>query len=161
MQSAIDEALDSVAREVIVVVGPEAREINNDEAIVVINKEWTEGMASSIRCGLNAITAGTQQIILMMCDQPFVNAALLDNLIKVHIETGKPIVTSGFAGTFGPPVLFHHTLFPELLELKGDVGARKVVERHAGDVEIISFPKGEVDIDVEEDYVKLIDKNDR
>ena len=60
-----------------------------------------------------------------------------------------------YQNTFGPPALFHKSLFPELLQLYGDVGARSVVKQHADEVEVILFPKGEIDIDTEADYQKL------
>jgi molybdenum cofactor cytidylyltransferase len=161
LQHSIDEALGSDADEVIVVVRPDAQDLNDKRTIAAINEGWEEGMASSVRCGMRSISDGTKLIILMMCDQPFVSAALLNNLMGVYAETGKKVVACSFAETFGPPALFHHSLFPELLELKGDVGARKVVERHANEVETIPFQNGEVDIDEEKDYEKLIGKNDQ
>jgi molybdenum cofactor cytidylyltransferase len=161
IQHSVDEALGSLADEVIVIVKPDVQELKGEGTIVVVNEGWEEGMASSVRCGLNAISEKTKQVILMMCDQPFVNAALLDSLVKVQAETEKKIIACSFADTFGPPALFHHSLFPELRELNGDVGARKVVERHAEEVITIPFQNGEVDIDEEKDYENLIGKNDQ
>jgi molybdenum cofactor cytidylyltransferase len=94
-------------------------------------------------------------LILMVCDQPYVSAALLNDLLATHYNTGKPIVTSGYAGTVGPPTLFHRSIFPELLQLQGDAGARSVLNKHRDEVEIVSFPQGRQDIDTEEDYQRL------
>jgi molybdenum cofactor cytidylyltransferase len=94
-------------------------------------------------------------LILMVCDQPYVSAALLNDLLATHYNTGKPIVTSGYANTFGPPTFFHKSIFPELLQLKGDVGARNILKNHIEEVEVIAFPPGSLDIDSNEDYQKL------
>ncbi|MBD0353367.1 MAG: NTP transferase domain-containing protein, partial [Flavisolibacter sp.] len=78
-----------------------------------------------------------------------------NDLIAAHQQTGKPIVTCSYENTFGPPTLFHKHLFPELLQLEGDVGARSVIRQHANEVEIVLFPKGSIDVDTGADYEKL------
>ena len=65
------------------------------------------------------------------------------------------MVASRYAETFGPPVFFHQTLFPELLQLRGDVGARSLIRKHFHDVETIDFVKGAVDVDTMSDYQGL------
>jgi molybdenum cofactor cytidylyltransferase len=123
-----------------------------------VNAEWKEGMAASIRCGLKAfaeISPAAEGVILMVCDQPFVTASILNDLITAHQKTGKPVVACGYEDTFGPPVFFHHSLFEELLQLKGDMGARGVVRQHADAVEVVPFPDGTIDVDTKNDYERL------
>ena len=91
----------------------------------------------------------------MLCDQPFVTSNLLNELLTAHHNTGKPIVACGYDNTYGPPVFFQRSLFPELLQLKGDVGARGVIRQHPDDVEVIPFPEGTIDVDTEADYARL------
>jgi molybdenum cofactor cytidylyltransferase len=91
----------------------------------------------------------------MVCDQPFVSAFLLNELIVTQKNTGKPIVTCQYENTFGPPALFYKTIFPELLDLKGDAGARKIVEQRSNDTATVLFTQGNIDIDTEEDYKAL------
>jgi molybdenum cofactor cytidylyltransferase len=115
-------------------------------------------MASSIRYGLNTlleVAPSSDGIILMVCDQPYGTSALLNELIKAHKDTGKPIITCSYEDTFGPPSLFHKSLFNELLQLKGDTGARKIVQQHADQVGIIPFPQGSIDIDTQSDYENI------
>jgi molybdenum cofactor cytidylyltransferase len=147
---------------VVVVLGARADELKNEvkeSAVhVVVNDQWEEGMASSIRCGVNALNEIHPEIagaILMVCDQPFVTASLLNDLLTAHRKTGKPVVACSYADTFGPPVFFHHTFFPALLQLKGDTGARGVIQQYANEVEAIPFPQGAIDIDTETDYEQL------
>ena len=115
-------------------------------------------MASSVRCGLNTLlqlAPSTDAVIIMVCDQPFVTTQLLNDLLATQHETGKSIVTSFYENIPGPPALFHKIIFPELLALKGDAGARKIVERHADDLATVPFPKGIIDIDTAADYEAL------
>jgi molybdenum cofactor cytidylyltransferase len=159
LQYSIEAALASRAQTVVVVLGANAdqlqREINNEKVQVVVNKKWEEGMASSISCGVSAFDDLVEGIILMVCDQPYVTADLLNELIDTHQKSGKQIVACSYGNTFGPPVFFHRSLFGELLQLKGDVGARNIVKQHSDLVETIPFPKGTVDIDTEADYQEL------
>ena len=162
LRYSLQVALDSYAQPIIAVLGADAdkmqEEINNARVQVAVNREWQEGMASSIRCGIkaiNEISAKAEGVIIMVCDQPFVTAQLLNQLITAHQETGKPIVASGYDNTFGPPVFFHHSLFNELLQLKGDIGARGIIKQHLNEVEVVPFPAGTYDIDTEADYEKV------
>ena len=162
LQHSAEAATASGAHPVVVVLGANAdiikKEIENNKIHVVVNTEWREGMASSIRYGiktlleLNPLAEG---IILVLCDQPHVTPALLTNLIMKYRETGKSIVASQYRNTFGPPVFFHKTMFSKLLLLKGDVGAKGIISQHTSEMEIISFPKGNIDIDTEADYQNL------
>jgi molybdenum cofactor cytidylyltransferase len=162
LQHSLYTASGSDAHPIIVVLGAHADQIINEigsaNAHVVVNTDWQHGMASSIALGLKTfidINPSAEGVILMVCDQPFVTSGLLNELITAHKKTGKRIIACNYENTFGPPAFFHHSLFEELLQLKGDVGARSVVKQHAEEVEVIPFPKGTIDIDTETDYKNL------
>jgi molybdenum cofactor cytidylyltransferase len=55
----------------------------------------------------------------------------------------------------GTPTLFHKSFFAELMELKGDTGARKILVQHGDDVFAVLFPKGNIDIDTATEYEEL------
>jgi molybdenum cofactor cytidylyltransferase len=159
LQQSIKTALSSMVSQPVVVLGAHAErlftEIEKENVQIAINKDWNEGMASSIRCGLHKLlelAPHTEGVILMVCDQPYVSPSLLNSLINEYNETGKPIITCSYGDSFGPPTLFHKSLFGELLMLKGDTGARKVVQQHVGNAGIVLFPEGRIDIDTEEEY---------
>lgn len=159
-------AEESNAGFILVVLGAHAdqlkKEVDGTKAMVVENSDWQEGMASSIRCGIATLTEmspNTAGAILMVCDQPYVTSSLLNDLLKAHLDTGKPIVTCSYANTFGPPAFFYKNLFPELLSLTGDVGARSVIRQHANEVAVVLFQKGRIDIDTEKDFENLEKEN--
>jgi len=162
LQHSIHVAHEADVSTIVVVVGAHAYSMNNDvstKSVFVTNSNWKEGMASSIQLGIKSLLdrdAETEGAILMVCDQPYVNSLLLNTLIETYKTTGKQIVASGYDNTFGPPVFFHKLFFPELLQLKGDVGAKSVIKKHEGQVEIVLFPEGSIDIDTDVDYQKLL-----
>jgi molybdenum cofactor cytidylyltransferase len=163
IQHAIDEALAAGSQKVLIVLGSGAEkiseQINKKQANILYNKNWEEGMASSIKEGLQQsllLSANVDVIILMVCDQPYVNAALLRNLLNQHIESGKPIIASQYKDTLGTPVLFHKSFFPELLKLKGDTGAKTIVMENKEHVQTVRFPLGDIDIDNMADYEMLL-----
>jgi molybdenum cofactor cytidylyltransferase len=162
LQHNMNIASDSLAKQVIVVLGANAEailsRINLEKVHIVINKDWEEGMASSIRRGLNELiktSPSSEGGIVMVCDQPYVTTSLLNNLVTAYQETGKPIIACSYENTFGPPVFFHKSMFPQLFQLKGDTGARKIIQKYANDVGIIPFPKGNIDIDTPSDFESI------
>ena len=166
LQHSLHIAMASGAHPIVVVLGAHAdtikREVESNTAHVVINEEWQEGIASSIRHGIKTllrINPFAEGAVMMLCDQPYVTSTLLSNLMMTYREKGKLIVACNYGSTFGPPVLFHKTMFPELLQLRGDVGAKDLISQHANDVEFVSFPEGNIDIDTEADYQKLLKGN--
>lgn len=146
---------------VIVVMGANTALKAPIETSVVVNEEWQEGMASSIRCGMQYLLANepnTEVVILTVCDQPFIRVELFKDMISVHEQTKLPIVACAYDDSIGTPVLFHHSLFAELLALKGDKGAKQLVNKDKQRVGLVNFPLGNIDVDTEEDYVRLIQK---
>lgn len=159
---AVDTANDSDAGPVIVVLGAFAdeveKEIDQKKVHIAFNEEWEEGIGSSIRTGmltLKRVALLSEAVILMVCDQPFIEASLLNRLIETQKNTGRPIVACRYENAIGTPALFHQQLFAELLELKGDKGARSIIEKYRSDTALVDFEKGIIDIDTEKDYEDL------
>lgn len=134
------------------------KELNSTEVKIGYNQDWESGMSSSIVKGLNdllLISPDIKKCIISVCDQPFITHSVFENLIGEYNKTGKGIVTSSYAETVGTPVLFDKKYFKDLLELKGREGAKKIISKFSNDIVSVPFPKGDIDIDTEEDYNKL------
>jgi molybdenum cofactor cytidylyltransferase len=163
IQKAIDEAQKSKADTLVVVLGwnPELVKsgFDSDKIPYVINKNWLEGMATSMQEGLRFLLEKEQpdQVILMLVDQPFVDASILNQLISLKEKSGKGIVACSYSDTLGVPAIFDQTYFKEMLELKVSEGAKKVILRNKADVFDLDFPQGAVDLDTEEDLERLKD----
>jgi molybdenum cofactor cytidylyltransferase len=147
---------------VVVVVGASAGQITPVLAglpvSIIEHPNWSNGLGSSIAVGVmhaTRITPDLDAAILLACDQPFVNAATLRRLVQLHLENGKPIVASAYAETLGIPALFDRSCFGDLLQLRGDTGAKGVILARRHDVAPFNFPAAAIDIDTAPDYEKL------
>ena len=162
LDHSVDQAINAKADAVVVVLGKNAdlfkHEVDKEKVRVIVNKDWVEGMASSVRLGLDTLLNSKPYIdavILMVCDQPHISSSVLDELIVTQQKTTKQIVTCSYGESIGPPALFHKKYFRELAELKGDIGARNIIQQNINDVATILFPEGKIDIDTKEDYEAL------
>ena len=162
LQSSIDSAKEVGSDQVIVVLGANkdliANRINDKGIILIENADWASGMASSIKTGIEAlkvISPKIDAIILMVCDQPYADAELLKTLLLKQADTNSAIVGCRYENTIGTPALFHSSLFPELLLLQGDSGAKKLFEKYKKVASFVSFENGGIDIDTSEDFKNL------
>lgn len=156
-------ALDSGIGKVFVIVGANSGKIRSELKLpglcLIENDGWSEGMASSIRVGLKAIEEADPEadgVMILVCDQPHLTSAVLNQLLQKQKESGLPMAASVYGEKMGTPAVFHRSVFPELMALKGDTGARKIFMAHGGQVARVAFDNGIVDIDTKEDYEKLI-----
>ncbi|MCA1613604.1 MAG: nucleotidyltransferase family protein [Acidobacteria bacterium] len=156
-------ALVAGCRPVIVVTGAHAAqsrgELRGLNVLEVVNALWETGMASSIRAGVEGLVGADPEAaaaVLMLCDQPHVNAEVISGLVAAHRTTGRPVVASAYGESFGVPALFGRALFAELARLEGAAGAKQVIKRHAAEAHFLPFRGGEVDVDTPDDFSRLI-----
>ncbi|MFN4085658.1 MAG: NTP transferase domain-containing protein [Spirosomataceae bacterium] len=126
---------------------------------LVDNSQWATGMASSIRMGLVGtylIEKNIDSVIIVPADMPFVTQTILEELVSRAELSTKKIIACRYQGTLGVPVLFKRERFADLLELKEDEGARKLIAAHKEEVEIVDFPDGAIDLDTPEAYQQFI-----
>ena len=151
----VEAALHSACRPVVVVLGSNADRIRPEisrEARVVDNPDWNEGMASSIRRGVEAIEVEADAIILMLCDQPLIDAEILNRFAE---KAGAGLVAAEYEGTVGVPALFGREFFGELRTLRGKEGAKKILLANEKRVARIACPEAAVDIDTAADVQRL------
>jgi molybdenum cofactor cytidylyltransferase len=129
-----------------------ARAVADDVIVVTpdLNPDAAEGIASSIRVGVR-LAEPNARILIMLCDQPLITIEQLLDLIA----TDSPIVATGYAGIAGVPAVFAPEFRPELLALRGDRGARAVIEAHRDVTRVVPFEDAAVDIDTADDLRKL------
>jgi len=166
LQHIVNIALEAAIGPVVVVLGAEAdlikKDLDETKIITVINKNWQEGMGSSIRSGLQQFTdrfPDAEGVIFTVCDQPFITSTLLYQLLATYQKTKNPVIASVYEDTQGTPAFFHRDIFPELSALKADKGAKQIINNHKDHIGLVSFPMGSRDIDTESDYVQLLQNN--
>ncbi|RYE09034.1 MAG: nucleotidyltransferase family protein [Sphingobacteriaceae bacterium] len=128
----------------------------------VHNPDWKEGMGSSIKTGINAIfesedTNRIDAVLFLLSDQPLITAAFLQDLIhQFYIDKNSMIAATAYAETQGVPAIFDKSLFPVLQQLSGKGGAGSLFKKYAENLIPVPFEDAAVDIDTEEDYLRLI-----
>src|SRR6266850_2094726 len=158
----VESALGSVCRPVVVVIGAHAKLVKNElehlPVLVADNGEWQKGMSSSIRIGIETLVTSGEDMegaVIMLCDQPFVTADVVNALVDAGRKTGKMIVASAYGEARGVPAFFSRQFFPEITTLKANEGARQVISNHPDDVATVSFAEGAIDVDTPQDYERL------
>jgi molybdenum cofactor cytidylyltransferase len=131
-----EQALASKAREVIVVTGHQGDQI--ERALqglgvkFVRNPDFAEGLSSSVKTGIGAVSADADGAVICLGDMPLISADLIDRLIEAFApDRGNLIAVPISANRRGNPVLWSRRFFSELMTLDGDIGARHLIEKHS------------------------------
>jgi xanthine/CO dehydrogenase XdhC/CoxF family maturation factor/CTP:molybdopterin cytidylyltransferase MocA len=161
VRRAAEAALGAGGASVYIVAGAEIdgirEEVRGLSVEVIKNDAWQEGIASSIRAGVETLERQERPIealVLMLCDQPGVSEEALRRLLRVHRMTHAPVVASRYPDGPGVPALFRAEMFAALKSLTGDVGARQLI-RHL-DREVVTVPfDAPADVDTPADLILL------
>lgn len=122
------------------------------------NAQWQKGIGGSISLGVKLLKDRVDAILLIACDQPFVNALLFSEMVNaLNSDSKNQIVASKYADTFGIPALFSAKLFGELQSLPSNKGAKIIIQKNLERTLLVDFPQGAVDIDTAQDYACLLE----
>jgi molybdenum cofactor cytidylyltransferase len=155
--------LASSLDEILVVIGHEADAIRESIADlpvrIVFNQDFALGQSTSVRAGLGAMPPETEAAAFLLGDQPGVDPIVIDTLIAAWRESNAPIVAPQYSRGIGNPVLFDRSVFPELLAIEGDQGAKPIVRdyQRRGLLAAVAVPRpAPSDVDTEADYSSLL-----
>lgn len=146
--------------EIIVVLGHNADEIAKvlkvESVKIVVNSEFSKGMSSSLKTALRHIAPESDTYVFMLGDQPLVTADMLKLLLARHASSTKGITVPVYRDIKGRPVVIDGKYREELMTLKGEIGAKQVIDNHPEDVLEVPVDSEEVivDIDTQEEYRK-------
>ena len=132
-----------------------ARELENTSAQLIPNPNWQRGLGSSIRTGVQQLintSAEAEAVVLLTCDQPFVDALVITALVDAWQNSGKAIVASRYVNTLGIPALFDRSCFDTLAALPDDSGAKTFIQSRLADILTVEFEAGVFDIDTAADF---------
>ncbi len=130
------------------------QKIHDDTVVICHNEQWFTGIGSSIQCGMEAITTNVNvdSVLIILCDQPFITSEHLQKLVEQFSLSSKGIIATGYSGINGVPAIFSKKYFAELLMLRSEQGAKKLIEKNLSDFVTIIFEDAKIDIDTMEDY---------
>ena len=156
----IEAAAEGGCHRVIAVYShPEVRKVIGDSATCVFNADAQSGQASSLRVGLAAVPEDMAGAMILLGDQPLVGARTVELLLRRWRREGsRPAVATTYDDKehWRPPVLVDRSLFPELMSLTGDVGARVIFDGHPELLDTVVAAGRDDDVDTPEDYAKIV-----
>ncbi|HEY8052768.1 MAG: NTP transferase domain-containing protein [Steroidobacterales bacterium] len=159
LHTVVTRAAEVTGNALIVVLGAQAAELapllKHSAGTIVVNHEWREGLASSIRAGVAHLPAACTGAMLLLADQAAVSADDLKRLAGSWRRQPQCIAAAMYAGTIGVPAIFPRTSFRELAELRGDAGARTLLRRNSDRLVRVAMESAAIDLDTPEDLLAL------
>jgi molybdenum cofactor cytidylyltransferase len=157
---AVESVLDAGLDPLLVVVGRDGAQVT--EALaglriqIVGNPDFEKGQSVSLTAGLSTLSDVVSAVIVGVADMPLLRSSTFRRLVRTFVEEGRPVVAARSGERVGVPVLFARNLFSELLELKGDRGARVIVQRHIKEASFIDVEEEElIDVDDQNDFERV------
>jgi molybdenum cofactor cytidylyltransferase len=143
-----------------VVTGPDVEPIEaalaGTEVQFAVNLTPEEGQAGSVRTGIAALPASVEAVLIALGDQPLMPPSIIPALLAARRTSPKLIVAPRYRDGQGNPVVFKREIFPELLRLTGDQGARPIIQKEPARVEWVELDLPmPPDVDTPDDYEKI------
>ncbi len=154
----LENVRSSLVYEVVLVLGHAAEKIkeriSTENLTVVNNDSYQQGMGTSLRAGLAALSPAVDAALIVLADQPFIRPQTLDLLMDQYKRSSAQIVIPTYKGFRGNPVLLDRSVFPEVMALTGDIGCRAIFGNHLEG--IVKQPVEDIgillDLDSKEDF---------
>jgi molybdenum cofactor cytidylyltransferase len=156
VESVLAGGVDSVW----VVTGPDIEPIeaalSGIEVQIAENPAPEEGQAGSVRTGIAALPPSVDAVLIALADQPLLAPSIIPALLAARRTSPKLIVAPRYRDGQGNPVVFKREIFPELLRLTGDQGARPIIQKEPTRVEWVELDLPmPPDVDTPDDYEKI------
>jgi molybdenum cofactor cytidylyltransferase len=160
VRHAVEGVLAGGVDSVWVVTGPDGGPIEAAlaglDVQIVVNPAPEEGQAGSVRAGIAALPAPVDTALIALGDQPALEPSIIPALLAARRTSTRPIVAPRYRDGQGNPVVFKREIFPELLRLTGDQGARPVIQKEPARVEWVELDLPmPPDVDTPADYEKI------
>jgi len=162
----LNETLKSDLDRVVLVLGHQAGEIRlalgqtlqHPKLKVVENKQYRQGISSSIIAGLLEIEEAYDHVMILLGDIPHVDSELINHLRHRYLDSRLPIGAVKIGIKRSHPVIFSRELYGKLHRLKGDVGGRALLNKYSSRTCLVEpeKPYDDRDIDTPEDYLEFL-----
>jgi molybdenum cofactor cytidylyltransferase len=164
IECCVDNLLASRVDEVIVVTGHREADVRNAIGIRHVrfanNPDYRDGMSSSIKRGVEAISKGARACLIALADQPQIGADVINSIIEAYDKNGSLIVIPTYEGKNGHPIILDLKLRDEILAIDAAQGLKQVVHAHSSDIiRIEAFTDAVLtDFDLPEDYQRILSR---
>ena len=161
----VEAALASELEKVALVLGHEAEKMlaalgslaRDQRLTTVVNKRYREGMAASLQAGLLQVKDRFPAVMFLLGDQPMVDADTVNLLLRRFRASDRDICVPVYAGVRGNPVCFSNLFYDRIIAIRGDTGAREIINDHPDNVLYVEIdnPLCFMDIDSPEDAKQI------
>jgi molybdenum cofactor cytidylyltransferase len=160
VRHACRSALAAQLHPLVVVVGHESERVRAALAGIdcqfAYNADLGSPMSSSLHRGLESLPTGTEAVIVLLADMVNVTEHMVRAIVLAAQTSTAPVVSSRYARTLAPPVLFRRALFSELLDSTGESCGKPVIERYHERALYVDWPVAALlDVDTPEEFAKL------
>jgi molybdenum cofactor cytidylyltransferase len=161
LERVVDTLLTAGVGEVVVVLGHLAdrvRAVLGDRPVrAVVNASYRQGMLSSVKCGVLAVAAGYDAVLIALGDQPHIEGAVVSEVMRAYRAGDTGIVIPRYGDKKGHPIIINLQKYREAIaNLPEDAGLNALMLAHADDVRLIDVATEDIirDIDVPDDYTR-------
>ncbi len=157
----IEEVLALKNTDVYVVLGARSDAVSTSIAAypvtTLVHLEWEQGLGASLAFGVKNLQ-GYDRILVVLADQPFINKRHYQNLLSKSLESKESLVATEFQDLVSVPAVFTEPYFTALMQCTGGKGARSLFVKHKNQLSTVQLPEVYRDIDLPEDYKKLLEE---
>jgi molybdenum cofactor cytidylyltransferase len=161
LERVVDTLLTAGVGEVVVVLGhleDRVRAVLGDRPVrAVVNASYRQGMLSSVKCGVRAVSAEYDAILIALGDQPHIEGAVVSEVMRAYRAGDAGIVIPHYGDKKGHPIIINLQKYREAItNLPEDAGLNALMQEHADDVRLIDVATEDIirDIDVPDDYTR-------
>ncbi len=148
--------------QLVLVLGHKAEQIANEldmqNLAVVYNPEYDKGQSTSLKRGIDNLPDDVQAAIFLLADQPLISCSVIDKIVYAYLQTSFPLIIPVHEGRRGNPVLIDRSIFPRLMCLQGDTGARAIFDEYTDYLFEVEIPEPGIclDLDTWDEYKKML-----
>lgn len=157
IQHSIINILNSSIEELIIVLGYQSEIISNlisdnKKIKIVINKNYSTGMSSSIKLGVKNLSRLSNAFFICLADMPLIDTKIYEDLIKSR--NNNEIIVPTYKGERGNPVLLSKLMINEIIKIKGDIGAKYILEKKLNKIKLLPIESKSIilDFDTQDDF---------
>jgi molybdenum cofactor cytidylyltransferase len=153
---AVAQAERLTGERVVIVIGAEAQRLRSvligraRGTAVVCNRRWREGLAGSLRLGIDALPPRAEAAFVLLCDQPRIPDASLRRMARRWRARPHVAVAAAYAGRLGVPAILPKRAWSAVRRLEGDAGARGLLNAMR-EVTAVDVPEAAFDVDTPDD----------
>ena len=165
IERVLDAALNSRLGRVVLVLGYAHQKIlqalgkkaQHSKLHIEVNPHYKKGQSHSLRVGLSAVRNDFPAVIFLLGDQPMLNSGTINTLLERFWSTDKAICVPAYRGQRKNPVIFGRRFYGQLMDIKGDIGARQLIDDNPEQVLVVEIddPLCFFDIDTLQDFENL------